>query len=239
MLSRSVHQFANNVKVFDDHLLPLQRARYERSNVHEEQEENIFLALLHAMPNGAAFVNIGTAIGYYALLGKLKRPDLQIYCVEPLPRHVACFHENIPLNGLRPQDFVILNEAIAPQEGFAWLTENDYSSRIIEKASSDTVSHRVLKVRSITLTGLCQRIGHPIGLVQMDIQGMEHLVLSEYSSMFRGAALPVASFLVGTHGCALHDQCKETLQTLGYKITCDEPVPNGQPDGILTATLEG
>ena len=237
MSSPLVHEFANGVKVFDAHLLPLQRARYARSNVHEEQEEEVFLALLHAMQAGATFVNIGTAIGYYALLSKLKRSDLLVFCVEPLPRHVACFYENIPLNGLRSQDFVILNEAIGTQDGYAWLSENDYSSRLVEEISDSKVPQRVLKVRSISMVGLCRKIGCFIDLLQMDIQGMEYLILNEYSNSFRKEALPIGSFLIGTHGRKIHDRCKATLRELGYQIIHDEPEPLGQPDGILAATL--
>ena len=36
------HLFDNGVKVFDYQLLPIQRERYKKRNVHEEDEEDLF-----------------------------------------------------------------------------------------------------------------------------------------------------------------------------------------------------
>jgi FkbM family methyltransferase len=234
---RKVHRFANGVKVYDEHLLPLQRERYRRNNVHEEQEEAVFLALICGLPSAAVFVDVGSAIGYYALLAKLQRPDLDVRCVEPLPRHTAFFTENIVLNGFEPKDFIVIEKAVAQREGQVSFSENDYSSHVMQDAGSRIAADRVLTVPSIQLSQLCQNIGRTIGLLQMDIQGIEHLVLEDFARMFAAKEPPVTNFLIGTHGRVVHDRCKAAVAALHYRITHDEPLPSGQPDGILAATL--
>ena len=45
MINRQVHVFENGIQVFDDHLVPEQRKRYAIRNVHEIEEEEIFVKL--------------------------------------------------------------------------------------------------------------------------------------------------------------------------------------------------
>ena len=128
MTQRKIHQFSNGVKVYDDHLIPVQRERYNRLNVHEAEEEQIFIDLIHAIPAEGCFVNIGAAIGYYPLLAKLLAPTLSIYAIEPLQRHRKFFDENIILNGFSPADFIIYKEPIASSDGTAMFVDNGYGS---------------------------------------------------------------------------------------------------------------
>ena len=69
-MNRKVHEFDNGVRVFDDHLMPAQRERYRKRNVHEADEEDLFIEVVSALPDDGCFVNIGTAIGYYAILAR-------------------------------------------------------------------------------------------------------------------------------------------------------------------------
>src|SRR2546423_14903707 len=112
MTQRKIHQFSNGVKVYDDYLIAVQRERYNRLNVHEAEEKQIFIDLIHAIPAEGCVVNIGAAIGYYPLLAKLLASTLSIYALEPLQRHREFFDENIILNGFSPADFIIHNEPI-------------------------------------------------------------------------------------------------------------------------------
>ena len=83
-MSRKIHKFDNNVRVYDDHLMPVQRQRYMIRNVHEADEEDLFIKIISSIPENGYFVNIGTAIGYYAILAKKLSPRLNIQAVEPL-----------------------------------------------------------------------------------------------------------------------------------------------------------
>jgi FkbM family methyltransferase len=235
MNTRIIHEFLNGVKIFDDQLLPEQRTRYGVYNVHEAQEEEVFLAQLRRIRKGGVFVNIGSAIGYYALLARRHRSDLQIVCVEPLPIHIAFFRQNIGLNGLDPKGFVILEAAVARASGYVYLREAGYSSTLAKKSRMIDGRAKVLKVRSYTLLDLCAEFGGMIDLVQMDVQGEEYNILNAFRWALGSAHHPVESFLIGTHGATLHQRCKQILEESRYVVTHDEPVPKLQPDGILAA----
>lgn len=69
-MKRVIHVFDNGVKVYDDHLLAVQRQRCRKRNIHEADEEDIFAAIVRSLPADGCLVNIGAAIGYYAILAK-------------------------------------------------------------------------------------------------------------------------------------------------------------------------
>ena len=76
-MERAIHTFDNGVRVYEDQLLDEQRARYERRNVHEAEEEEIFVDLIRRLPPDGCFVDVGAAIGYYLILAHklLPAPD--------------------------------------------------------------------------------------------------------------------------------------------------------------------
>jgi len=192
-MSRSLHVFDNGVVVYDDQLIPSQRQRYIKRNVHEAEEEDFFIKIIRGLPSNACFVNVGSAIGYYALLAKRLSPDLSIHVVEPLQRHREYFVENIRLNGFSPMDFVIYSEAVSAAEGTVNFIDADYSSAIQGRTrslrafvSKFLFASRTAKllpfgvkapqtsvVRSIALDSLVARVGRIVDLLQMDIQGFE------------------------------------------------------------------
>ena len=45
-MARAIHTFDNGVRVFEDQLWEGQRARYQKRNVHEAEEEDIFVDLI-------------------------------------------------------------------------------------------------------------------------------------------------------------------------------------------------
>ena len=257
MTQRKIHQFSNGVKVYDDHLIPVQRERYNRLNVHEAEEEQIFIDLIHAIPAEGCFVNIGAAIGYYPLLAKLLVPTLTIYAIEPLQRHRKFFDENIILNGFSPADFIIYKEPIASSDGTAMFVDNGYGSKVIfankqnDRLSSSIKSFlKTLLVQSgirkrenaskpvptdtITLDSLISRISRPVDLVQMDVQGLEADVLQGASHSSRTGK--IRAFLIGTHGRKNHQKCADILEKYRYVIEFAEDDPKEQPDGIIVAS---
>lgn len=137
MAEPAIHTFDNGVRIYDHHLLDVQRARYRRRNVHEEDEEDLFLATLTQLPPNGVFLNVGAAVGYYAILAKLKRPDLIVHAVEPLPGHIQRFKENLLINGLGSADFRLHEIAIAAtDEKVAPLLDDSYGSRLLDSAEA-------------------------------------------------------------------------------------------------------
>ena len=255
-MARAIHTFENGVRVYEDQLLEEQRARYRRRNVHEAEEEEIFVDLIRRLPPDGCFVDVGAAIGYYLILARRLSPGLTIHGVEPLQRHQRFLRENMELNTLAPDEFIIHSEGLTSSAGCETFMDRGYSSRLApvaekRKASLSTrwkrfleavglrrPKNEVLTIPTITLDTLAKRIGRSIDLLQMDVQGREVEVLRGATQSMRSGA--VGTFLIGTHGRArgltMHEDCRELLRANGYQIEIDLPDTKEQPDGILVAS---
>jgi FkbM family methyltransferase len=251
-MRRAIHVFDNGVKVYDDHLIPSQRGRYRKRNVHEAEEEDVFVEIVRSLPGEGCFVNIGSAIGYYPLLAKRLSPGLTIHTVEPLEQHRRCFIENVRLNGLPVDAFVLHAQGISASGGPMSFVDAGYASAIqhdetptkpptprllktlrawFTRKSSRT---RTLTIPTITLDGFMDTISASADLVQMDVQGAELDVLKGAERSLEAGT--IVTFLVGTHSPELHQQCIELLSKHGYSIELDRYETEEQPDGILVAS---
>lgn len=254
-MARAVHEFDNGVKVYDEHLLPIQRERYAKRNVHEAEEEDVFLKLVNAIPPSGCFLNIGTAIGYYPILAKSVRSDLLIHAVEPLARHRDYFLDNINLNGLAKDSFQVHEQGIAASFGEVEFLDKGYGSVIqrepgevqpIQDTSLRGVARAILqktglrkgiqktKIVTRTLDDLCAEISLQVDLCQMDVQGLEVEVLTGAATVLSSGQ--IKTFLIGTHGPDIHLECAAMLKENGYEVVHDEYDTTDQPDGILVAT---
>jgi FkbM family methyltransferase len=253
-MERAIHIFDNGVRVYEDQLWPGQRARYERRNVHEAEEEDIFLRLVRRLPPDGCYVDVGAAIGYYLILARREAPGLTIHGFEPLERHRNSLRENLELNGLTSEDFVIHSQGLASSAGRQIFLDRGYSSRLAAgNAGAPSLSQRwknllvklglrhsrekTITIETITIDQFVREIARSIDLLQMDVQGLEVEVLRGATESLKAGA--VKTFLIGTHGRALglklHEQCRELLSSHGYKIEVDLPNTTDQPDGILVA----
>lgn len=257
-MPRNVHVFDNGVRVYDDHLIPAQRERYAKRNVHEAEEEDIFTALVRQLPPDGCYINIGCAIGYYAILAKRLSERLEIHAVEPLARHRDYFAENAGLNGFAAAAFAVHPQAVSARAGTAAFRDESYGSALLRDEPRPPVTSRsffrgVLAalglhrnpapaassitgriVETITLDSLVQTIGRTVHLVQMDVQGFELDVLRGAAAALRDGR--IETFLIGTHGAAIHRDCAAELERNGYSIEFSEADTRDQPDGILVAS---
>lgn len=249
--SDRIHTFDNGVRVYDRHLNPPQRERYERVNVHEVEEEPVFLELIDSLPEQGVFVALGSAIGYYAILARMRRSLLAIHSFEPLEMHREYMRENIELNGLDPRGLPIHHEAIAERDGRTWLRQESYSSALLDDVSLTVKAKDALKrflcafgvegfqplprvsVPTLCLDSISARVGGRIDLLQMDVQGLEVDALRGGERTLASGALRTA--LISTHGPEIHARCRELLVAGGFTLALDVPDPEGQPDGMLVA----
>ncbi|NQT13631.1 MAG: FkbM family methyltransferase [Planctomycetes bacterium] len=256
-MTERIHVFQNGVKVYDRHLTPGQRKRYRRHNVHEPDEERLFVKIIEAIPDDGCYVNVGSAIGYYVILARRLSPGLTIHAVEPLKMHQAYFVENIELNGLSPDKFLVHREGIASSKGYATFLKRDFGSEILHGSSGrmrlasriasaakglagrlggkqrKTRRRKTTTIKTITLDQLMETVGRPADLLQMDVQGLEADVLEGGRRSLQAGA--VGTFLLGTHGDEVHRQCIDVLSEHGYSIEFEEAHPTSQPDGIIIA----
>ena len=255
-MERAIHTFDNGVRVYQDQLWVGQRARYEKRNVHEAEEEDIFVDLIARIAPAGRYVDIGAAIGYYLILARKLAPRLAIHGVEPLERHRRLLRENLALNGLPESDFTIHPEGLTSSEGSQIFMDRGYTSKLAPVGETQKVSlsrrwkgllesiglrrpkDATVIIPTITLDTLVRRIGGSIDLVQMDVQGLEVEVLKGAKESMRSGA--IKTFLIGTHGrrvgLTLHQECRELLQAHGYSIEVDQNETKEQPDGILVAS---
>ena len=260
-MSRKIHEFDNNVRVYDDHLMPVQRQRYMIRNVHEADEEDLFIKIISSIPENGYFVNIGTAIGYYAILAKKLSPRLNIHAVEPLQSFRSCFNENLLLNELTEVDFVIHPCAVGATNGRVSFLEKGYESQLLVNSHDQKVTHQLAKkmknqiksvlgslgvkryaagsgrkseTDTVTLEALVNQVGQQVDLVSMDVQGLELDILSGGESVLEKAV--VKTFIIGTHGKSIHQQCIDMLKNKNYSIEYEEENTQHQPDGIIVAS---
>jgi FkbM family methyltransferase len=258
-MNRKVHEFDNGVRVFDDHLMPAQRERYRKRNVHEADEEDLFIEVVQALPGNGCFVNIGTAIGYYAILARKLAPQLRVHAVEPLHMFRQFFLENIVLNDMSGDDFIVHATAVGALNGPVAFVEKGYESQLLASDESSwqklqrnlkNVARGILGWLGVqryaegmgqktvsecrTLESLLRETGGKADLVSMDVQGLEEDILRGSPGVLERA--DVATFLIGTHGDRLHRHCLQLLQEHGYQVEYEEADTPGQPDGIIIAS---
>lgn len=252
-MERKIHKFDNGIRVYDDHLLDEQRKRYAERNVHEADEEDIFINVIRSLTPQGCFVSVGAAIGYYILLAKQLAPGLTIHAFEPLPRHEKYFWENVSLNGYSSSDFHFHAEAVAASDGYARLEDASFGSRLntpslilrLKRLARQALNrlgfghYRVmnsLRVKTVSLVSAVQIAGGGVDLLQMDIQGFEFQVLNAGLPLLQGGS--VKTFLIGTHGAAIHQSCLQLLLRCGYTIELEQQQSPHQPDGIILARFQ-
>jgi FkbM family methyltransferase len=259
-----IHTFDNGVKVYDHHLMPAQRERYKERNVHEADEEDIFTEIIQAIPDDGCYVNIGSAIGYYVILARKLSPELAVHAVEPLKRFREYFHDNLLLNELTDDDFTVHPLGVSGTEGRVSFVAKGFESRVVQDDEEHFSLSGILQklkdgikaslgklgvkryaegageqtvIDTITLNTLVERVGSPIDVVQMDVQGLETAILeSGQKSLERS---DVRTFIIGTHGNRIHQRCIDMLTDSGYEIEYEEAHTPHQPDGIIVASKGG
>ena len=203
------------------------------TNVHEAEEEDIFVEMIKNISTNGCFVNIGSAIGYYPLLAKILAPNINIYAIEPLERHRKHFSENIELNGFNKNAFAIYKERISEVTGKSKFVDSGYGSAII---SNNCTTKNALTIQTITLDDLIEKIGCAVDFLQMDVQGFEVDVLRGAQQTLKLHS--VKRFLIGTHNKKLHQECITILKQHEYYVNIDKFETIEQPDGIILATLD-
>lgn len=251
-MSRKIHTFDNGVRVYDDQLLPFQRERYKKNNVHEPEEEPIFCDLIKKIPENGCYLDIGSAIGYYPILAKKLESKLRIFVSEPLSKHRKYFIENLEINNLSLEDFAIFEEAVSSVSGTAKLVDENFSSHLQGQddllknmkssigmffntiKSGKRTRRTLIPVNTIKFDDLIPRIGERVDLIQIDVQGHELSVLKGGVQTLNQNI--VRTFLIGTHSKSLHFDCIHLLKDYGYSIEYENLETRFQPDGIVVAT---
>lgn len=237
--SKQIHVFDNGVKVYMRHLLTEQLERYAKINLHEPEEEALFIKLIEEIDTeNGVFLNIGSAIGYYVILARKLHPNLEIHAFEPLPEHLSYMQANLDLNGITMDHIIVHETAVSSRDGSAPFSQRDYGSSLIHEKYlrlPNPPAHLQSEVKVTMLDTFQESLDKPIDLVQMDVQGFEVDVLA--GSVRTLAKRLVKTWLVGTHDKRIHEECRKLLASFGYRIIYDDMDTKFQFDGILLATI--
>jgi len=229
--------FDNSIRVPTRWLSREQRKRYKSNSLgilHEPEEEGVFLDALNSLPAGGAYVNIGAAWGYYSLLAKKTRPELDVFAVEAHPRMCSMIYEASMINHI--SGISVINSAVVGKneiERREMRIKFGYGASVTPEDSVN--KNESIRVGLIDLGVILGSIPNPEIMISMDVQGSEEGVCRDLATQPEMGAR-VSKIIVGTHGTERHDICKEMLEKSGFSIDFDEPAPLEQPDGFILAT---
>ncbi|WP_373355952.1 FkbM family methyltransferase [Pseudoroseicyclus sp. CXY001] len=230
------YTFGNGVAVRRRHLLDVQVRRYtsaDNGNLHEPEEEAWFLRLLADCPGPAPrFCDIGGGIGYYTLLALLQSPKLEATIFEVLPAHVSAIRENLALNDVPPDRVRLIEAAAHVAEGEVAFIDSDFSSHVVMEGVP-LAKGSPFRAPARDLGAFLAEESAPFDIAKLDVQGGEAELLAHVVAS--GQAAKVCSWIIGTHGAALFDACREILRP-HWRILHEDPAPPFQPDGLIVAT---
>lgn len=240
-MAKNYHVFDNGLKIYDYHIIDIQRERYKECNVHEAEEESLFMEQLTSIEKDGVYVNVGAAVGYYSILTKMIRQDVTVHAYEPLSMHRKYMKENIGLNGLKKQAIRIYSDAVSTGIKLSRLNHKNFSSSLINEDKNyqfiaklkGLISNNLVK--TVPLDIVVSRAGGCIDLLQMDIQGHELSVFQANKSVLKRH--DIKKLIVGTHSKKIHVECAKILSEAGYKLSVDCYETKSQPDGILVGEV--
>lgn len=124
---------------------------------------------------GDTVLDIGANIGYYSLLfSKLVGPEGVVITVEPEPNNFTLLEVNLRLN--RVNNVHLYQVAVSDHEGNATLFISNYSNwHSLRGRKVSTL--REIEVPTVTIDAIANKIGVPINLIRMDIEGFEDKAL--------------------------------------------------------------
>ena len=153
---------------------------------YEQPLPEVLIALAQKLPG--AFYDVGANSGFYAiLLGRLGLAR-KIVCVEAMPPIAEVCRRNLALNWVGAS---VAEVALSDSAGTATLYVPSDHHRVLETSCSldeefKPEGSEPLEVPTLTLDALHAQRGHePVGLVKIDVEGAEHLVLAGADELIR------------------------------------------------------
>jgi FkbM family methyltransferase len=171
------------------------------------------------------FIDVGANIGFYSVLAAKLLPGRKILAVEPNPEARRRLGENLARNNVAGAVTVFAGVAsAAPGQAELNLIEGmeEYSSlgAIVHAAVAEQTS-RSITVEAETIDRLVERFGLAPGLIKIDVEGAEKLVLDgavETLKRFRPVILSELSpALLGPMGASAAAIIAQ-LEQLGYRV---------------------
>lgn len=122
------------------------------------------------------FVDVGAYSGIYTVLACVANPELRVVAFEPNPFKLPQLRSNVAANGLRDR-VTVIGEALSSGSGTAALSipRDDSTASLTGAGPGDQVVDVVVTTGDLALDGL------RVGLVKIDVEGLETEVLAGMS----------------------------------------------------------
>lgn len=181
--------------------------------------EKEYISVLKRLYSGGCFIDVGSSLGLYvACLGELVRSkNGTIISVEPVPYNLERQKRNVALNGL--EDIVhYVPCALGDQHGSVKVQTDESMA----DNNAFITEHGGLEVDVMTLDELSLPAGSShIGLIKMDVEGYEPLVIKGATSTIRKhRPLIFAEFCrerMDINGLTMHETWRLLVKDLKYE----------------------
>lgn len=195
--------------------------RYRAETFSTKEPET--LDWIDGMPNGAILWDIGANVGLYSIYAAMQR-KCRVWAFEPSVFNLECLARNVFLNGVIDQ-VCLVPLALSDRLGANRLhmTSTDWGGAL--STFGQTYGHdgkRLQEIFEFPVLGLSMddavlRMGMPQpDYVKMDVDGIEHLILSGGPTVMRG----VKGILIEVNDDfrELEVQCRTLLTSAGLKL---------------------
>lgn len=181
----------------------------ENRGCHEPQEEAVFGLILQSLPAGASMIEAGAYWGFYSMWFCQVVQGGRVWLIEPDPGNLEVGRRNFQLNGF----------------------DGDFTRAYVGKATGVHPDGTPL----VDITTFAAEKGlDRLDILHADVQEAEMDLLQGARSLI--ADFRIAYLFISTHSDALHRQCLEFLESLGYRILVSVPMTESySEDGVLVA----
>jgi len=125
-------------------------------------------------------LDLGANIGMTTIYFHRCFPKAELACVEPMPGNLSVLRENLRLNSVKAK---LIPEAVNPTDGRVVMevARKDYGHRVAKPG--ETSGEQCIEVPAVSVRALLDILKWDrIGLLKIDIEGHEKLLLSENAS---------------------------------------------------------
>jgi FkbM family methyltransferase len=178
-------------------------------------DEYNFMLLAKTLSFGGTVIDVGANVGAFSLALNELRPDLQFVLYEPSEGALYFLEQNIKANNLGDK-VKIFCEAVTDSDG--WITFwAGGSSSVFSSIYQQKLDAVPVKVKSVSLKTVVDRVGGPIELLKLDCEGAEYdIIVGSNPRLFEAVRAIIFEYHTFILGDAKVHEMLSTLQSLGF-----------------------